>query len=94
MFHFHHHNQHNGESIAEYIAELRRLYTEFSEYLNQALPNRMVCGLLSDSLQKRLLAEADLTLARALSFSQARYRRGRLCTTNAVPKGKRDPSDK
>ena len=29
-----------------------------------------MCGLLSDSIQKRLLAEADLTLTRALSLSQ------------------------
>jgi len=38
--------------------------------MNQALRDRMVCGLLSDSIQKRLLAEADLTLAQVLPLSQ------------------------
>ena len=71
-FHFHRRNQQSGESIAEYIAELRKLalHCEFGDYLNQALRDRLVCGLLHDSIQKRLLAEADLTLARALTLAQ------------------------
>ena len=71
-FHFHRRNQQNGETISDYIAELRKLalHCEFGDYLDQALRDRLVCGLLSDSIQKRLLAEADLTLTRALSLSQ------------------------
>ena len=71
-FHFHRRNQQNGGTISEYIAELRKLalHCEFGDYLDQALRDRLVCGLLSDSIQKRLLAEADLTLTRALSISQ------------------------
>ena len=38
-FHFHRRNQASGESISEYVAELRRLAThcEFGDYLQQAL---------------------------------------------------------
>ena len=52
--------------------ELRRLsiHCEFGDYLEQALRDRLVCGLLSQSTQKKLLAEADLTLAQALSIAQ------------------------
>lgn len=71
-FHFHRRSQNPGETIAEYMAELRRLTThcEFGDYLDQALRDRLVCGLRSESIQKRLLSEADLTLERALTLSQ------------------------
>ena len=71
-FHFHRRNQAMGESIADYIAELRRLSThcEFGDYLDQALRDRLVCGLRSESAQKRLLSGAKLTLTKAMELSQ------------------------
>ncbi len=56
-FHFHRRNQQSGETIADYIATLRKLalHCEFEEYLDQALQDRLVCGLLSEHIQKRLL---------------------------------------
>ena len=56
-FHFHRRNQANGESIAEYLAELRRLsvHCNFGTYLDEALQDRLVCGLHSKSIQRRLL---------------------------------------
>lgn len=33
--------------------------------------DRLVCGLRSESTQKRLLSEADLTLARAVEIAQS-----------------------
>ena len=71
-FHFHRRDQKSGESIAKYIAELRKLsiHCEFGDYLNQALHDRLVCGLRSEAPQKRLLAESDLTLAKAMSLAQ------------------------
>ena len=56
-FYFHRRDQGANESIAEYIAELRRLATncEFGEYLNDALRDRLVCGLRNTGIQKRLL---------------------------------------
>ena len=71
-FHFHRRDHKSGESIAEYIAELRKLsiHCEFGDYLNQALRDRLVCGLRSEAPQKQLLAESGLTLARAMSLAQ------------------------
>ena len=45
-FHFYWQNQATGESITDYVAELRRLsvHCEFGDYLDQALHNRLrVC---------------------------------------------------
>ena len=71
-FYFHRRNQSATESIAEYVAELRRLAThcEFGEYLNDALRDRLVCGLCNNSIQKRLLSEANLTFAKAVEMAQ------------------------
>ena len=58
--------------MAEYLAELRRLAThcEFKDYLSEALRDRLVCGLRNESIQKNLLARADLTLAKAIEVAQ------------------------
>ena len=52
-FHFHrwNQNQNSGESVAMYVAELRRLATHcvFEAYLEEALRDRLVCGLRSGS---------------------------------------------
>ena len=71
-FTFHRRNQSPDESVLEYMAELRRLAThcDFQNYLDQALRDRLVCGLRSENIQKRLLVEADLTLARAVELAQ------------------------
>ena len=71
-FYFHRRNQSATESIAEYVAELRRLAThcEFGDYLNDALRDRLVCGLSNNSIQKRLLSEVNLTYARAVEMAQ------------------------
>ena len=70
-FHFHRRNQVANENIAEYLAELRRLAThcKFSTFLEEALRDRLVCGLRSESIQKRLLAEKNLTLKTALDLA-------------------------
>ena len=72
-FYFHRRSQVAGESVAEYIAELRRLATnyEFGEYLEQALRDRLVCGLKHEPTQKRLLSEAMLSLAKAIEIAQS-----------------------
>ena len=59
------------EPIGEYMAELRRLSTHcsFGDYLEQALRNHLVCGMHSKNIQKRLLAEAELTLKRAVEIA-------------------------
>ena len=72
-FQFHRNDQLPGESVADYVAELRRLSTncEFGGHLNDALRDRLVCGLRSEGTQKRLLAIKRLTLSEAMDLAQA-----------------------
>ena len=46
----------SGESVTEFAAELRRLAThcQFGTHLNEALRDRLMCGLSSEAAQKRL----------------------------------------
>ena len=72
-FAFHRRSQQPGEPVKEYLAELRKLAThcQFNEHLEEALRDRFVCGLRSESIQKRLLAEDGLELKRALEVAQS-----------------------
>jgi len=72
-FRFHKRNQNDGESIAVYVAELKKLseHCQFGDGLNDALRDRLVCGISQESIQKRLLSEADLTFKRAVEISVA-----------------------
>lgn len=61
-----------GESVATYVAELRRL-AEFCNYgskLNEMLRDRLVCGINHEAIQKKLLAERELTYERAIAVAQ------------------------
>ncbi|XP_034157776.2 LOW QUALITY PROTEIN: uncharacterized protein K02A2.6-like [Pangasianodon hypophthalmus] len=73
QFRFHKRNQNEGESIAAYVAELKKLseHCQFGDGLNDALRDRLVCGILQESIQKRLLTEADLTFKRAVEIAVA-----------------------
>ena len=53
-------------------AELRRLATHctFGDYLDDAVHDRLICGLLHSGTQHRLLSEADLSLAKAMEIAQ------------------------
>ena len=72
QFYFHHRNQNMGESVADYVAKLRRLSIkcDFGDFLNEALRDRFVCGLRSESIHKRLLPEHDLTFVSAVEIAQ------------------------
>ena len=50
-FRFHRRQQAAGETVKDYVAELRRLAThcEFGSFLNEALRDRFVCGLRSEA---------------------------------------------
>ncbi len=71
-FRFYKRNQSSTETIAEFLADLRRLTIrcEFDTFLDQALRDRLVCGVRNELIQKRLLAEVGLTLARAMEIAQ------------------------
>ncbi|KAG8142838.1 hypothetical protein E2320_006026 [Naja naja] len=69
---FHHWNQAEGESINKYIATLPKaaLYCEFRD-LDDALLDRVVCGVRNVKLQWHLLAKTDLALPMELDKAQA-----------------------
>ena len=62
-----------GETVATFIAELRRLakYCNFGSTLDQMLRDRIVCGIQDEAIQRKLLAENKLTLTRATEIALA-----------------------
>ena len=54
------------------MAELKKLaeHCEFRDYREEALRDRLVCGLLNEAIQKRLLTQKDLTLREAVEIAQ------------------------
>ena len=65
-------NRKLGESISQYMAELRRLsqYCEHGDSVESMLGDRLVCGVNHDRMQQRLLSEgANLTLQKAMDIS-------------------------
>ena len=71
-YYFHRRHQAAGETVGEFVAELRRLSThcQFGSYLEEVLRDRFVCGLRNEPMVKRLLTEADLTFKRAVEIAQ------------------------
>ena len=62
-----------SETVAEYVAALRRLaeHCSFGDTLDEMLRDRFVCGIADSVVQKRLLSESDLTFTKAVSIAQA-----------------------
>ncbi|XP_012826093.1 uncharacterized protein K02A2.6-like [Xenopus tropicalis] len=72
-FKFHKRNQAEGESVAQYVAVLKKLaeHCEFGDNLNDALRDRVVCGLCSESIQRKLLTESALTYQKAVDIAMS-----------------------
>ena len=72
-FYFNQRNQLPNESIADYMATLRKMATscKFNNFLDEALRDRFVSGIRSTSIQKRLLTEEKLSSAEALQLAQS-----------------------
>ena len=71
-FHFNSRIRKPTETVGTFVAELRRL-SEFCGYvpnLETMLRDRMVCGINHETMQRRLLAENNLTLVRAMEIAQ------------------------
>ena len=62
-----------SETVAEYVAALRKLaeHCNFGNALDEMLRDRLVCGIANPTVQKRLLAEPELTLTKAVTIAQA-----------------------
>lgn len=72
-FKFNSRTRKNGETVADYVAELKKLaqHCEYGATLSQMLRDRLVCGVNDDRMQRRLLSEVDLNFEKALSICQA-----------------------
>ena len=72
-FKFHSRSRKPGESVATYIAELKRLSEDccFGEFLQEMLRDRIVCGINDPRIQHRLLAEHELTYKSAFELAQS-----------------------
>ena len=58
-FKFHQRNQKEGDSIAQFLAALRRLaeHCEFGTTLEESLRDQLVCGISNETIQRKLLTE-------------------------------------
>ena len=80
---FHQRNQNQGETVADYLAALRRAAAEcqFAGFLEEALRDRFVCGLASEPLRRRLLLEKELSLRKATEIAVAMETADKDCKT-------------
>ena len=62
-----------GETIQQYVAELRNLseHCEFADQLEKMLRDRLVCGVNDERIQRRLLAESHLEFKKAMELATA-----------------------
>ena len=72
-YHFYTHHRCVGESVSMYVTELRHLsnHCNFGPSLQQMLRDRLVCGIEDPKIQRRLLAEPDLTFDKAFELALA-----------------------
>jgi hypothetical protein len=89
-YRFHCRNQSDGETVPNYIAELKRLAStcNFGQVLDDSLRDRLVCGVRSDAIQKRLLSEPKLTFQRAAQLAtslEAADRQGNELRSHKTP---------
>ena len=59
-----------GQSIREFLAKLQKLAEtcDFGGYRDEALRDRLVCGITSQTIRRKLLGVADLTLKKAVDI--------------------------
>ena len=71
-FNFHSRYRKQEETVANFVAELRKLagHCQFGDSLSDMLRDRLVCGINDKWIQHRLLAEPDLTFKRAFELAQ------------------------
>ena len=88
-FRFHHRDQKDGETLVQTLAQLRKLteHCEFKDNLEEALRDRLVCGILSVPIQKRLLAEKDLNLQKTMEITQSMEAANKQSTELCTPSG-------
>ena len=68
---FHKCTQEEGQSIREFLAKLQKLAEtcEFGGYRDEALRDRLVCCISSQTIRRKLLGQADLNLQKATDIA-------------------------
>ncbi|CAC5381589.1 unnamed protein product [Mytilus coruscus] len=68
---FHQRKQESHEKVRDYLANLRKLADtcQFNALLEEALRDRLVCGLYSKTIQRKLLSESELDLKKAFEIA-------------------------
>ena len=71
-FKCHQRNQNDGEDVAKFAAELRRLAStcNFGDFLTEALRDQFVCGIRNGNTQRKLLSE-DRSFEQAMQIALA-----------------------
>ena len=70
---FNKHNQHDIESIDGYVSQLHLLAKtcNFGTLKDSLIPDHIVCGIMDQTMQKRLLQTADLKLKSCIDMCRA-----------------------
>ncbi|KAL0892417.1 hypothetical protein ABMA27_015532 [Loxostege sticticalis] len=70
-YRFRQRRQRDGETIAQYITELKKLskLCDFGTNLEDSLRDQLVCGVVSDVIRQRLFAEDNLNYASAVKLA-------------------------
>lgn len=60
-----------NEAVSEFVAQLRKLAQDcnYGTTLTEMLRDRLVCGINDETMQRRLLAESNLTFEKALKIA-------------------------
>ena len=68
---FHRRNLVEGQSIREFSVKLQKLAKtcEFGGYRDEALRDRLVCGITSQKIRRKLLRVVDLSLKKAVDIA-------------------------
>ena len=71
-FKFYQRQQKEEESLGDYLAALRKLseHCNFETFLEEAIRDKLVCGILNNTIRKKLLSERNLTLQRAIEIAK------------------------
>uniref|UniRef100_A0A1B6L0V9 RNA-directed DNA polymerase n=1 Tax=Graphocephala atropunctata TaxID=36148 RepID=A0A1B6L0V9_9HEMI len=70
-FKFYKRDQLPSESISNYVVELKQLASQcnFNSFLEEALRDRLVCGVNNEAIQRKLLTEHSLTFTKAVELA-------------------------
>ncbi|XP_063636207.1 uncharacterized protein LOC134806785 isoform X2 [Cydia splendana] len=70
-FRFRQYRQVKGQTVAQYVAELKKMarFCDFKTTLDDNMRDQFVCGLSSDLIRQRLFAEGEINFAKSVSLA-------------------------